>query len=104
MKPNGPVAAVMLAAGFGALVLGVLTTLGEASKGFGEWLQFGDRVGPLSGKVTISVAVFIFVWLVLGLGSLRDREVEWAPAVYATIGLVFLGILGTFPTFFQIFG
>jgi hypothetical protein len=33
-KPFGPVAAVFLAAGIGALVLGILTTVAEASEDF----------------------------------------------------------------------
>jgi hypothetical protein len=53
---SGPAAAAILAAGIGALVLGILTTWAEASEGFKEDLQWNDKVGPLSGK-TITGAI-----------------------------------------------
>ena len=101
-KPNGPVVAVMLAAGIGALVLGILTTIASASESFAESLQYSDRVGPLSGKTLWSVAAFLVAWG--GLAAfLRGRSVPWRTAVWALVLLVGLGILGTFPTFFQAF-
>jgi hypothetical protein len=101
-KPNGPVVAVMLAAGIGALVLGILTTIASASESFAESLQYSDRVGPLSGKTLWSVAVFLVAWGGL-TALLRGRSVAWRTAVWALVILVGLGILGTFPTFFQEF-
>ena len=101
-RPNGPVAAVLLASGIGSLVLGVLTTWAAASEEFGESLQYVDRVGPLSGKTLWATGAFIVSWIVLGVW-LRRRNVAWAPVVVATVILVALGILGTFPTFFQSF-
>jgi hypothetical protein len=35
-KPNGPVAAALLAGGIGAATLGVVTTLAEASEAFAK--------------------------------------------------------------------
>ena len=101
-KPNGPVAAVMLACGIGALVLGVLTTVAEASESFKSSIEYVTRVGPLSGKVFWSVAAFIVAWAVLGV-ALRSRELAWRPLLIVTVVCVALGILGTFPTFFQAF-
>src|SRR6266545_788135 len=76
-KPFGPVAAVFLAAGIGALVLGILTTLAEANEGFKSWLEWSTSVGSLSGKPSS-----IFTW---------------------TAVLVAVGLVLTFPTFFQAF-
>jgi len=101
-KPNGPVAAGLLAAGISALVLGILTTVGEASEGFKEWLQWNDRVGPLSGKVLIETAVFVVGWGALLL-PLREKHLPWQTTLIATGVLLALGFLGTFPTFFQAF-
>ena len=56
-KPFGPVAAVFTAAGIGAVVLGILTTLTEASASIKDALQLNDRVGPLSGKTIFAVLV-----------------------------------------------
>jgi len=101
-KPNGPVAAVMLAAGFGSLVLGILTTVAEASEGFKSSIEYVARVGPLSGKVFWSMGAFLVAWIALGF-ALRDRNLVWKTVVWATVAMVVLGLIGTFPTFFQAF-
>src|SRR6266508_4269936 len=62
---TGPAAAVVVAAGIGALVLGIFTTLAEASTGMKDWLQWNDRVGPLSGKTILAVIAFFASWAVL---------------------------------------
>ena len=63
-KPFGPVAAVFTAAGIGAVVLGILTTLSEASASIKDALQLSDRVGPLSGKTIFAVLAFLILWAV----------------------------------------
>jgi hypothetical protein len=101
-RSEGPAAAALLAAGAGALTLGLLTTLAEASTDIRDWLAFYDRVGPLSGKTIIAVGVWLVVWLVLQLTAARrlalTRTVLTAFAV-----LLALGVLGSFPTFFDLF-
>jgi len=101
-RPFGLAAAVLLAAGVGIFVLGLLTTLAEASTGIKDGLQWNDRVGPLSGKTIIATAVFFGAWGLLA-AALRRSEPPWKPVVYATGALVVLGLLMTFPTFFQAF-
>src|SRR6266508_6218013 len=100
--PFGPAAAVMLAAGLGTFILGLLTTLAEASTGIADGLQWNDRVGPLSGKTIIASAVFVGAWALLS-AALRRRDPQWNPVVYAMATLMALGLLMTFPTFFQAF-
>lgn len=100
--PSGPPAAAMLAAGIGALTLGILTTLAEGVTSIKDWLQFNDRVGPLSGKTIISVAVFFGVWgLLTAVWRRSDPPLKRIAA--ATAVLVVLGLVGTFPIFFQAF-
>jgi hypothetical protein len=102
LKPSGPAAAVVLASGVGTFVLGLFTTLNEASSGMNDFLRFSDDVGPLSGKTVIAGGAFFVAWAVLGF-MWRRREVAWRPVLIATVVLLALGFLGTFPTFFEAF-
>jgi hypothetical protein len=102
-KPEGPISAAILAAGVGALTLGVVTTLVEASKPIKDALTLSTEVGPLSGKITVTVAVWLAAWLVLHL-ALRTKPYESRRALMISLVLIGLGVIGTFPTFFQLFG
>jgi len=102
VKPSGPAAAVILASGVGTFVLGLFTTLNEASSDINDFLGFSDDVGPLSGKTIIATAAFAVAWALLGF-MWRGREVAWRPVLIATVVLLALGFLGTFPTFFEAF-
>ena len=74
----------------------------EASASIKEGLAVSQRVGPLSGKTIGAVAIWLLAWLVLHL-VLRGRA-KLSPAVVgASVVLLGLGVLGTFPTFFQLF-
>jgi hypothetical protein len=101
-KPEGPIAAAIIAGGVGAATLGVVTTLAEASEGLRSWLQWSDAVGPLSGKVLMAVLVWLVAWVVLHL-ALRNRPYETRRALVISLVLIGLGVLGTFPLFFQAF-
>jgi hypothetical protein len=99
---DGWAAAAILAVGAGAFVLGLVTTLNEASMGFSDFLAFDDDVGPLSGK-TVIAAIAYGVSLV-GLGLLwRGRQVALRLVLVTAVVLLFLGLLGTFPPFFEAF-
>jgi hypothetical protein len=101
-KPEGPIAAAVIAGGIGAAALGLFTTLAEASEGVKDWLQWSDAVGPLSGKVLMAVLVWLVAWVVLHL-ALRNRPYETRRALVISLVLIGLGVLGTFPLFFQAF-
>ena len=101
-KPNGPVAAALLAGGLGAATLGVVTTIAEVSGGFAQSLAWIPAVGPLTGKVLVSVAVFFIALLVLSL-LFREKEVNFRPIVILSLLLLAVGLLGTFPPFFELF-
>ncbi len=101
-KPEGPISAAILAAGVGALALGFLTTLAEASASAKDFLQLSDRVGPLSGKTTFAVIAWLVAWAVLHM-VMRTTAYESKKALTITSLLLAVGVLGTFPTFFQAF-
>lgn len=101
-KPEGPISAAIIAAGIGAAALGLFTTLAEASATMKDWLQWNDRVGPLSGKTLLAVAVWLVAWAILHV-TLRNRPFETRRALIITVVLLALGVIGTFPTFFQAF-
>jgi hypothetical protein len=101
-KPDGPLAAVLLAAGIGAFALGLITTLAEASSAFRDRLVLNAGVGPLSGKTIWATAIFLVAWAVL-YASFRHRDGLLRSATIAFVILTVLGLLGTFPIFFQAF-
>src|SRR6266545_7958527 len=100
--PSGPAAALILAGGIAVFCMGLVTTLGEASTGIADALQWNDRVGPLSGKTLITVIVFALGWALL-TGLWRRSNPPLRSITIASAGLITLGLVGTFPTFFQAF-
>jgi hypothetical protein len=101
-RPEGPISAAIIAGGVGALALGVVTTLAEASTRVSDGLEWSTRVGPLSGKTIVAVIVWIVAWGVLHL-IYRRRPFETRGALIIALVLIALGALGTFPEFFQLF-
>jgi hypothetical protein len=101
-KVEGPISAAIMAAGVGATALGLLTTLAEASTTVHDGLEWSDSVGPLSGKTILAVVVWLLAWAVL-YAVLRNKPFETVRAFVISLALIALGILGTFPPFFQLF-
>ena len=104
-RPDGPGAAAILAGAIGVFALGLLTVLTEASVEIHDWLEtweFGQGVGPLAGKTTLAVIVWLVSWGALALG-LRGKEVELKRWIWASAILGILGVLGTFPPIFTAF-
>jgi hypothetical protein len=105
-KPNGPVLAALLGSGVGSFVLGIFTTLAQSHSGFralmdlDKNLGWGVGVGPLSGKTIYAVAAFLLSWAVAGF-VMRGKNYDARPFFIATFVLIALGILGTFPLFFE---
>lgn len=100
--PFGPVAAVFIASGIGAVVLGVATTLAEASSGVKSALEWNKSVGPLIGKVVLATAVFFISWGILHV-AWRTKDPDKKKIWTWTTILVAVGMLLTFPIFFQLF-
>jgi hypothetical protein len=101
-KKEGPISAAIIAGGVGTLGLGLLTTLAEASETVKDALELNSRVGPLSGKTIFGVVIWFIAWGVLH-AMLKDSRYETRRALVTALILVALGVIGTFPTFFQAF-
>ncbi len=100
--PNGPVAAALVAGGLGAATIGLMTVLAEASTPIKNALNWWNPAGPLTGKTLVGVIVFFASWIVLHL-IFRGRNVNFARAATIALILLGLGLLGTFPPFFDLF-
>ncbi len=79
-----------------------MTALAEASTRVADGLEWSKRVGPLSGKTIVAVIVWLVAWGVLHL-VYRNRPLETRRALFVALVLIALGVLGTFPKFFQLF-
>ena len=101
-KPNGPVAAALLAGGIGSAALGIVTVLAAASEGIAQSLAWIQAVGPLTGKSLVSVAVFFISWVVFHF-LFRGRNVNFNQIVTVSMILLAIGLLGTFPPIFEFF-
>jgi hypothetical protein len=100
--PNGPVAAALVAGGLGAATIGLMTVLAEASTPIKNALNWWNPAGPLTGKTLVGVIVFFVSWIVLHL-IFRGKNVNFARAATIALILLGLGLLGTFPPFFDLF-
>jgi len=101
-RPSGPAAAVVLSAALGCLTLGVLSVLTAAEERFSDPLTVSDRVGDISGITTASAAVFFASWAVFAV-VWRRADPSLARVAAAAGLLIALGLLGTFPPFFNLF-
>ena len=101
-RPNGPAVAAILSAAIGVFVLGLLTTLSEASTDVHDFLDIKNRVGPLSGKTTFAVAAYLVAWAALA-SALWQRSVSFQKVLWVSGVLIAAGFIGTFPEFFTLF-
>ena len=101
-KLEGPISAAIIAGGIGAFALGLLTTLAEMNETIKGWLELKTSVGPLSGKTTFAVVIWLVAWAVMH-AMLKSTRYETRRAFGIALILIALGVIGTFPTFFQLF-
>lgn len=100
--PNGPCSAAVLASGIGAMAYGIFVILSEALKPVSKFLTFSVPVGPLSGKTTMGVIIWLIAWAVYHM-LWKSKEVNFDKVTKITMVLIGLGLLFTFPPFFQLF-
>jgi hypothetical protein len=101
-QPVGEAAAAILAAGVGAFAMGLMTTLAEAFEGFRTFLNVYNPVGPRSGNSLGAIVIWVFSWAVLFF-LWKCKDIPFSRVFTATVILIALGVLGTFPIFFDLF-
>jgi len=104
-RADGPGAAAILAAGIGVFTLGLLTTLAVISaslKGFLEDFQGSVGVGSLAGKTTVAVVAWLVAWAGLAF-AWKGKNPNVRRIFLVALVLIVLGIIGTFPPFFEAF-
>lgn len=99
--PNGPGAASILAAGIGALALGVFAFTGDASPTILHAFNFWNPTGPLSGVTSTTVVVWLVAWFILAR-RWSTRNVNLARINVAAFAMLVAGLLLTFPPFMDL--
>jgi hypothetical protein len=88
--------AAILGNGVGAAALGIFITAAESFAPVHDALTLDAGIGPLSGKTTAAIVVWLAAWMALHL-LWRKRDVGGRPVLFATGILMGIGLLGTFP-------
>jgi hypothetical protein len=102
-KPNGPVAAALLAGGIGSAVLGLVTLIYELADTapFAKSMVWVKPVGGLSGKSSWGIIAFFVSWAVLHF-VWKDKDTKFATISSVALGLLVVGLLGTFPPVWEL--
>lgn len=95
--------AAMIAAGVGSLALGLAIIGAEASAPIKAALTWSKGVGPLSGKVGVSMIAYVVSWLLLH-NAMKGSNISLQRSFVVMLVLVILGVLLTFPPVFMAFG
>jgi hypothetical protein len=104
-KPNGPVSAALLAAGIGSAALGLLTFIYELNdkSAFATSMTWSKAVGGLSGKSGWAIIAFFVAWAILHY-LWKDKDTDFARISTIAFVLLAIGLIGTFPPFWHLFG
>ena len=94
--------AAMISAGIGCVTLAFFVVLAEVSSSAKDFLNLNAAVGPLAGKTIFTVLVWLVVWAVLDRG-MRNSKMAFEKAYRLLLFMVAIGLIGTFPIFFQAF-
>ena len=101
-KPEGPVAAAILAGGIGVFAMGFSTILTEMSAGFKTLMTLDAGVGALSGKAVFMVLVWLASWAGLHF-ALRTKTFGIPRAMVIALILIAVGVVTTIPTIYVLF-
>ncbi len=101
-KPNGPVAAALLAGGIGAAVLGLATFSVELSESVKNAMNWYKPVGPLMGKSSLGIIAFFLSWAILAY-AWKGKDTNFTRIATIAMVLVALGLILTFPPFWHLF-
>lgn len=99
---DGPGLAAIFSAALGCTVIGLATVLAEISPSIKGLLTWSTAVGPLSGKTGLGVLVWLGTWYLFHR-LWKNWEIPFSKVWQWSLILIFLGWLGTFPPFFELF-
>jgi hypothetical protein len=102
LEPNGGIVAAIVAAGVGCAALGVCTVVAAAVRSFADFLTLYAPSGPLTGKATVATLIYLIAWVNLH-ARLRYRELSLFKGFLVAMALLGVGLIGTFPPFYQLF-
>lgn len=102
MIKNGPAAAALLAGGIATVIYGIIIVLSEGVPAFGAALNWYNPAGPLSGKTTVAVIIWLILWAILG-NQWKDRDVDFQRISTTALILLVVGFLLTIPPVFDFF-
>jgi hypothetical protein len=97
---NGAALAAFLAAGFGALALGVIVILDET--GLFSAPALYAPAGSVTGRTTLAAVIWLIGWALLHRRWM-DRQLDVRPAYALSLLLIGLGVLLTFPPVWKLF-
>ena len=98
---NGAALASFLAAGIGAFAVGFFVIVNEAGL-FAAPALYGPA-GGVSGRTTFAAVTWLIAWAVLHR-RWKDRQLESNRVYTATLVLIALGVVLSFPPVWQMFG
>jgi hypothetical protein len=101
MKKNGTAIAGLFSSGLGVVSLGLLIILSEAHASLKNALVFDGPVGPLSGKTTVAILIWLFSWAVLHL-LWRNQELPWNRWWKISSGTLIVGFFLCFPPIYDL--
>jgi hypothetical protein len=101
--PTGPAAAAFLAAGIGTCAYGLITFIAQVARPFGQAITVYPPAGPLTGKTTLYVVIWLVAWGILHY-LWRGKDVNIRTTFIATLALMAVGLLFMFPPVFEAFG
>lgn len=98
---NGAALAAFLAAGIGAFAVGFFVILNEAGL-FAAPALYGPA-GGVTGRTTFAAVTWLIAWAVLH-ARWRNRQVASNRVFTATLALIAVGVVLSFPPFWRIVG
>jgi len=99
---NGRASAALVTGEIGSFSVGLMTTLAAASKTFSSSLNWYNPVGPLSGKTSVAVIIWLVLWVVFNQ-LWKNKETQFGKIASIATVLLLFGFLLTFPPFFDLF-
>ena len=101
---TGSAWATLLSAGIGCAAFGVFTMLSECVPAMSRSLNWYNPSGPLSGVATCAVVIWLVAWMILSARWNNRSMTNERALLIVTLVLVLVGILTTFPPFYDLFG